>query len=30
VVLAGGTRIAVSVGFDTVTLQRLVQALERM
>jgi hypothetical protein len=30
VVLAGGRRIAVSAGFDTVTLQRLVQALERM
>ena len=30
VVLAGGRRIAVSTDFDTVTLQRLVQALERM
>jgi len=30
VVLTGGRRIAVSAGFDTVTLQRLVQALERM
>jgi len=30
VVLAGGRRIAVSAGFDTVTLQRLVQALERL
>ena len=30
VVVAGGRRIAVSAGFDTVTLQRLVQALERM
>jgi hypothetical protein len=29
VVLAGGRRIAVSAGFDMVTLQRLVQALER-
>jgi len=29
VVLAGGRRIAVSAGFDGVTLQRLVQALER-
>jgi len=27
--LAGGRRIAVSAGFDMVTLQRLVQALER-
>jgi len=30
VVLAGGRRIAVSRGFDAVTLQRLVQVLERM
>ena len=29
VVLAGGRRIAVRAGFDMVTLQRLVQALER-
>jgi len=27
--LAGGRRIVVSAGFDMVTLQRLVQALER-
>jgi len=30
VVLAGDRRIAVSVGFDSVTLQRLVQVLETM
>jgi hypothetical protein len=30
VVLAGGRRIAVSAGFDQVTLRRLVQALETM
>jgi hypothetical protein len=30
VVLAGGRTIAVSTGFDGVTLQRLVQALETM
>jgi hypothetical protein len=30
VVLAGGRRIAVSAGFDGVTLRRLVQALETM
>ena len=30
VVLAGGRKIAVNAGFDSVTLQRLVQALERM
>jgi hypothetical protein len=28
--MAGGRRIAVSAGFDMVTLQRLVQVLERM
>jgi hypothetical protein len=30
VVLTGGRRIAVSAGFDVITLRRLVQALERM